>query len=90
MIIAALAAAPATASPRCGPHGKLVEVLQSKFAETRKHIALINDQQILEAFIAPSGSWTILVTNPSGIACVMGSGKDWQSTDPIVPDLPEF
>ena len=89
-MIAALAAAPATASPRCGPHGKVVKSLQSAFSETRKHIALINDQRILETFIAPSGSWTILVTNPSGIACVMGSGKDWQSTDPIVPDLPEF
>ncbi len=33
---------------------------------------------VIELFTAESGSWTILITMPGGVTCMMGSGEGWE------------
>ena len=43
-------------------------------------IGLLGNGWLVEVFASEDGrSWTILVSRPSGISCVMGSGQDWQT-----------
>lgn len=37
-----------------------------------------NGQRMLELFVSETGSWTLLVSDPSGRSCVVASGEAWQ------------
>ncbi len=39
---------------------------------------LASTGNLVELLISSGGTWTILVTNPSGITCVAAVGEDWQ------------
>ncbi len=34
---------------------------------------------VVEVFAARDGSWTMIVTVPSGYACYMAAGEDWEN-----------
>lgn len=82
------AAAPATAQPACGPRDAIVEALERKYGETRQGMGLQDDSGVVEIFAsAETGTWTILVTLPSGIACLVSAGENWQRFDaPLAGD----
>ena len=54
----------------CGERYGILEWLEGKFYEKRTAFGLTSDGRVLEVFAAPSGSWTILVTSPSGLSCL--------------------
>ena len=73
---AAIAAQPLT---NCGPHADLVKALSDKFGETPSATALTNAGGLLEVLAANDGStWTILLSRPDGLSCVVAAGEDWQ------------
>jgi hypothetical protein len=65
----------------CGQRDKLVQRLEAEFGETRQGFGLQRGSSILEIFAsAESGSWTILVTQPTGMACMVAAGQNWAAT----------
>ena len=65
-LVAALAAislasivSKAEAVPPCGNHDKIVEVLASKFKETRRIMGVVNSKAVMELFMSPKarGPW---------------------------------
>lgn len=86
--IMALAAAQARAeAPRnCAPRPVVLERLASGYGETRQSIGLGAQGAVVEVFAsAETGSWTITVTAPSGLTCLVASG---QSFEPVAEALP--
>jgi len=69
----------------CGPRAELILRLWDKWQEAQIAHGLVNDNQLMEVFANKSGSWTILITDPSGVSCVAGTGKNWTVTKPITP-----
>ncbi len=65
----------------CGERHGILERLQREHHEKRTAFGLTSDGRLLEVFAAPSGSWTILVTYPGGLSCLVASGIDWQQID---------
>jgi len=59
----------------CLPRAALVEVLQQKYDEHLRMQALTTSGALVEMFVAVSGSWTIFVTRPDGMACPLASGQ---------------
>ncbi len=82
-------AAPANAQAACGPHDALVsELTDGQWQEARIAVALFDDGagSIIEFFVnAETGTWTAIITNPNGQACIVGAGTDWT---PIAADVP--
>ncbi len=68
-------------SVSCGERHGILEWLEGKFYEKRTAFGLTSDGRVLEVFAAPSGSWTILVTYPGGLSCLVTSGIDWQQIE---------
>lgn len=63
----------------CGPHSDVVKALGSKFHETQSATALTSAGTLLEVLTANDGAtWTIIVSRPDGISCVVAAGENWQ------------
>jgi hypothetical protein len=68
---------PATADP-CGPHKELGKYLADHNSERHRGWGLIHDGRLLEIFISEKGTWTVLVSLPTGMSCIVFEGTDWQ------------
>lgn len=76
--IALLVAAPK--SP-CAPRAHIVERLNSLYHEKQEAVGVVNGQAVIEVFVSPEGTWTIIATAPDGNSCMLSSGTAWQSDD---------
>jgi hypothetical protein len=66
------------ATPRCAAHEEMVKVLATHYSEAPKAVGLVNENRVVEIFVSKAGSWTILVTQPGGNACILAAGQDWE------------
>jgi hypothetical protein len=67
---------PATAGP-CGIREQIVKDITATFREKRAAIGLLLTGDVLEVFVSPAGTWTIVVSKRSGIACIVAAGEVW-------------
>lgn len=85
ILAAALALAPPlahAAEPFCGPRSMIVGWLASEFGETLIGAGLNGSGGITEMWASPSGSWTIVVSDAEGGACIATSGQGWENAAP--------
>lgn len=62
----------------CGDRGAIVERLDTKYGEHAAGAGLSHANSMVEVFISKdTGTWTILVTMPSGQACLVAAGEYW-------------
>ncbi len=65
-------------SGNCAPRPVVLKRLAEDFSEARQSIGLARDNKVVEVFAAESGSWTIIVTAPSGITCIVAAGEAFE------------
>ena len=68
----------ASAAAPCGSHDAVAKTLASKFKEARRVMGVVNAKAVMEIFMSPQGTWTVLVTDTTGSACIIATGQDWQ------------
>ena len=76
-----LAAADAQAQqtgPLCDARTTVLTMLNGKFAEKPNSMGLANNGNVVEVLRSEDGSWTIIVTAPNGVSCLLASGEHWQ------------
>ena len=76
------------AQPVCLDRAKFVEQLSGGYAENTVAMGLVNNGSILEILTSNKGSWTILVTKPDGISCVVAAGEAWEDVPKILAKGP--
>ena len=63
----------------CGPHPDVIKALGDRFHETQAATAMTSAGTLLEVLTANDGStWTIIVSRPDGLSCVVAAGQNWQ------------
>lgn len=72
-------APPAVAQAACGDRDKFVALLGDNYAEQPRAIGLTASGRVLEVFTSSSGTWTMLVTYPNGVTCVVATGDSWEA-----------
>ena len=79
---------PATAqTATCAPHDLVVERLASGYGESRQSIALGTNNTVVEVFASvESGSWTLTVTAPGGLTCLVASGQAYEYLAEALPN----
>lgn len=88
LILAAALATPtvAGAAGNCASRAEIVGALAAKYGESRRAAGLETAANLVEVWASDAtGSWTILVTRPDGIACIAASGGDWLEYEAKVP-----
>ena len=71
----------------CGSHDTLAKSLNTKFKEARRAMGVVGAKAVMEIFMSPKGTWTVWVTDTTGIACVIATGQDWQEVPIAVTGL---
>jgi len=79
MLTAFLAAAPAFAQALCAKHADLLNHLAQRYGEKPHAIGLTDGGSLIEVVVSPKGTWTILVTQPTGPSCIVATGKQWET-----------
>ncbi len=72
----------AQAQAICGERDAIVAGLEKIYSEAPVSMGLESNGAIIEIFAAPSGTFTIVLTRPNGLTCVMAAGENWE-------DLPD-
>lgn len=84
-VILAVNAAEAQAV-RCAPRGEVVARLADRYTESRRAIGVAANQMVMEVYASrDSGSWSITVTTPDGLTCLVASGQGFEA---LADDLP--
>jgi hypothetical protein len=84
VIFGTAATAPPAASDdlNCGDRAILAERLATFYGEQQSGLGLESEQRMVEVWSSEeTGTWTILMTLPSGRSCVMASGGNWMKQD---------
>ena len=74
-----LQAGPAAAEQVCGERTKMMTQLEEKFAEAPVAMGLTSAGAVIEVLTSTTGSWTFLVTYPTGQTCMVASGMSWET-----------
>ena len=71
----------------CATRDKVVERLANKYGESRQSIGMAPKGRVVEIYASlETGTWTITVTTPNGITCLVASGQSFENLDePIEP-----
>lgn len=70
----------------CAPRPMVLERLVEKFGETRQSIGLGANNAVIEVFASSdTGSWTITVTTPNGLTCLVASGQSFETLAEALP-----
>ena len=70
-------------SAECGEHHKVVAFLQSKYKEHHVGLGLVSNRGVMELFVsAKTRTWTVLLTNTQGIACIVAAGESYERSKP--------
>ncbi len=86
LYIAATTDAAAEGNRNCGPRAAVVDRLAEGYGETRQSMGLGANNSVVEVFASEeTGTWTITVTTPHGVTCLVASG---QSFETLVEALP--
>lgn len=81
-----LAAQAAQAANQCGKRDVVVTQLTEKYGETRRGMGVANNNAVMEMFASDtSGSWTITVTTPNGMMCLVASGQGYEAMAEELP-----
>ena len=72
-------ASAAAAQAVCLPRGQALQHLAAKYGEAPVARGVTGIGSLLEVLAAPSGgTWTIIVTQPSGRSCLVAAGEGWR------------
>lgn len=74
-------AEPARRAP-CGDRNKIIAHLNEGYGEVPVSRGLDAAGRVVEVLAAPSGSWSLLVSMPSGLTCLAASGVAWEDLKP--------
>lgn len=72
---------PPSAQPQtamnCAERDAIVEKL-AVYQEEAEAIGLNKDGTLLEVFVSPQGTWTVLLSSPQGQSCIAAIGEGWE------------
>lgn len=70
----------AEGSQNCAERTQVVQRLAEGYGETRQSIGLGAGNRVVEVFASiETGTWTITVTHPNGITCMVASGQAFET-----------
>ena len=71
----AFAQQPTPREPPCADRSHVVGQLRDTFGERMIGSGLAESGVLFELYVGPTGSWTLLATNPAGRSCFVGAGE---------------
>jgi hypothetical protein len=78
-LFAATPQAEAEGRQACAEREQVVQKLEERFGETLRSIGLHQNDGVVEVYSSEAtGTWTILMTRPDGMSCLLAAGDLWE------------
>jgi hypothetical protein len=78
-LLAATPTAEAEGRQACARREQVIARLAEKFGETLRSIGLHQTDGVVEVYSSEeTGTWTILMTRPDGMTCLLAAGQLWE------------
>jgi hypothetical protein len=74
----------APASPACGDYAQIAKALADGYHEAPAGMGLQQGGTVLQLFVSPSGSFSLVEIGVAGKACVVAGGRSWEALKPKV------
>lgn len=83
----ALIATSAMAQPQCNERDDVLKLLSKKYKEAPIAAGVTNSGGLVEVLSdAKGGTWTIIVTTPQGMSCLVAAGEGWRNMEQVALD----
>jgi len=71
----------------CAKRDAVLSRLGEKYGESRQSIGIAGQGRVVEVFASlETGTWTITVTMPNGVTCLVASGQSFEHlNEPVQP-----
>ena len=69
----------AHSAPQCDSREAVTALLADRYAETRSAVGIAGQAAVMELYASDeTGTWSITMTLPDGIMCLMASGSNYE------------
>jgi len=88
LVLMAMAASQVSAQTNrnCAPRQMVLDRLANQYGETRQSIGIGANNAVVEMFASTdTGTWTITVTTPEGLTCLVASGQSFEKLAEVLP-----
>jgi hypothetical protein len=76
----ALLAAPASSAENvCGKRDDIVSRLENGYQEFNSAMGMSTNGGLVELYTSDNGTWTLMLTQPDGVSCLIAAGENWES-----------
>ncbi len=82
-----LAAETTAGNSPCAERTNVIDTLDTQYKESPRAIGLVSQEAVLEIFVSETGTWTVVVTDPAGVSCVLAAGQAWEEI-PLASNAP--
>ncbi len=73
-------------TPNCAPRPDVLQRLAETYGETRRGIGMARQGTVMEVFASDeTGTWTITVTLPNGLTCLVAAGEAYETLAEVLP-----
>lgn len=77
----------AAAETQCDERENVLKLLSKKYKENPVAIGVTNNGGLVEVLSANEGStWSIIVTTPKGMSCLVAAGEGWRDIEAAALD----
>lgn len=83
-VILAHQAAYAQQQGNCSERTRVIERLETKYGESRRSVGLAANNGVVETYASDeSGTWTIVITLPNGMTCLVAAGNAFEPVENV-------
>jgi len=73
----------------CMKRVDLVRQLADRYQEAQAALGVADNGAAVEVFVNPDGgTWTLTMTMPNGVSCLLATGEHWETLARALPERP--
>jgi hypothetical protein len=85
--LAVVSTSAAVAQPQCDQRDSVLQVLQQKYKEMPVALGVTHNGGLVEVLTTGNGNtWSIIVTTPQGMSCLVAAGEGWKAMQQVAAD----
>ncbi len=78
----------AAQDPTCDQRSRVIGHLADKYKEATVAVGVTNSGGLVEVLSSGDGqTWTIIVSSPTGVTCLLATGEGWRALQSIAATL---
>ncbi len=86
-LVALLVCQSASAQGACDRRERVLDLLAEKYQETPVAVGVTTQGSLVEVLSHDTGkTWTIVITSPQGISCLLLTGEGWKKLQQVAQD----